>query len=169
MILFIRHCKSEQDHVEKKTLIFLGLSLLGLGVVVQSRGRGCVQQQPGVLELELHWNYSWNTAGILFIRRHRYKGHRHWEFIDKNIFKRNFSPQNIIYRPLKHQNSPDFWSDCVRADTEIRNLFWWILPPPRPGPTPQLFWNKIAGTWKRLKLNPPFLVKSLDAIERLHK
>ena len=171
MIIFIRHCVvQDQDNVDKKTLIFLGLSVLGLGVVVQSRGRGCVQQ-PGAwcAGLELHWNYSWNTAGILFIRRHRYKGHRHWEFIDKNIFKRNFSPQNIIYRPLKHQNSPDFWSDCVRADTEIRNLFWWILAPPRPGPTLQLFWNKIAGTWKRLKLNPPFLVKSLDAIERLHK
>ena len=115
--------------MDKNVRIFR--SLLGLGVVVQSRDRGCVQQQPGVPEP--HWNYSWNTAGILFIRRHRYKGHRHWEFIDKNIFKRNFSPQNIIYRPLKHQNSPDFWSDCVRADTEIRNLFWWILPPPRPG------------------------------------
>ena len=62
MILFIRHCNfvAEQDHVEKKTLIFLGLSLLGLGVVVQS------VQQPGAwcagagAPLELFLEHCWN-------------------------------------------------------------------------------------------------------------
>ena len=67
MIHFIRHCNfvAEEDHVEKKTLIFLGLSVLGLGVVVQSRGRGCVQQ-PGAwcagagAPLELFLEHCWN-------------------------------------------------------------------------------------------------------------